>query len=217
MRFAMASGSLSVVSIGAMSEPVSTISKESRAAIDTRFEKDSPHVWLRYSQGHREHEPMGIPIGRELYTAPRIWVYAQGRDGSTICNVRQGQNGKFQCYDSFSVERIDIANHEILYVSIRNDTTGQTVFAWAKETNQTQEATDPDSAPSREQLEEISGLVDQLAKSRGATSDAVIHGLVNSKAVLAAGVENGEIMTARQASVAIGQLRAWMRNGEANA
>lgn len=156
-------------------------------------------------------------IGRELYTAPRIWVYAKDRNGSSNCEIVQGNNGKYQCYDTFSVERIDIREHEILYVSIINDRTGQTVFVWAKP--ESQEDTTPSeyaNGPSREQLEEMSGLIAELAKSRGVDADKVIDGLMRSKAMSSAGVTNGEIKTSRQAATAIGQLQAWIRNGERN-
>ena len=90
-------------------------------------------------------------IGRELYTAPRIWIYAQDRNGAQNCSIKQGNNGKFQCYDSFSVDRIDISNHEIRYVAIRNDSTGQVVFAWAKPDYQDElvNPSQPANAPSR--------------------------------------------------------------------
>lgn len=156
-------------------------------------------------------------LGRELYTAPRIWVYAKDRDGSANCNMRQGQNGKYQCYDSFSVERIDIRDHEILYVAVRNDTIGRTVFAWAKPEYGGSEAPHQANEPSREQLAELSELVEQLAKAKGVENDKVIQGLMESNAMKAAGVTNGEIKTARQAVTAIGQLRTWTRGGEKNA
>lgn len=148
-------------------------------------------------------------IGRELYTAPRIWVYAQNRDGSTNCTIKQGQNGKYQCYDHFSVERIDIRDHEIVYVSVRNDANGRTVFAWAKPEYQG-EPSQKDEPPSQEQLVELSGLVAKLAEVRGVENDKVIGGLMRSHAVTATGVTDGKIVTARQADAAIGQLRAWI-------
>lgn len=150
-------------------------------------------------------------IGRELYTAPRIWVYAQGRDGSINCDIQQGQNGKWQCYDHFSVERMDVRDHEILYLSIRNDKTGRAVYTWAKQGNQTQRpANEPVNAPSQEQLVEMSGLITELAKVRGVEADKVIDGLMSSSAVRSAGVQDGKIETARQAAAAIGQLKAWV-------
>ena len=39
-------------------------------------------------------------IGRELYTAPFIWVKSEDT------NIYRGTNGKYSCNDSFSVEKI---------------------------------------------------------------------------------------------------------------
>lgn len=150
-------------------------------------------------------------IGRELYTAPRIWVYAQDRSGMKNCNISQGQNGKYQCYDPFSVDSIEIRDHEIVSVSIRNDNTGRVVFYWSKPECQSEARTgEPANAPSREQLEELSGLVSTLANRKGVSNDEVIKGLMNSKSVKSSGVVDGEIRTARQASIAIGQLKTWI-------
>lgn len=49
-------------------------------------------------------------IGRELYTAPFIWVPADK------CNI---QNGK--CYDKFEVEKIVIEGKKIMAISILNN------------------------------------------------------------------------------------------------
>ena len=39
-------------------------------------------------------------IGRELYSAPFIWI------GADKCNIKQGRNGKPQCHDDFTVMEI---------------------------------------------------------------------------------------------------------------
>ena len=154
-------------------------------------------------------------LGRELYTAPRIWIYAQNRDGSANCNIKQGQNGKYQCYDEFSVERIDIRNHEIIYVSVRNDSTGRVVYTWAKQEYQAEPQTNNQqvNAPTREMLEEMSGLVAELAKARNVDNDTVLKGVLGSKAAKDSGIRNGEVKTSRQAMAVIGQLKAWLRKG----
>lgn len=155
-----------------------------------------------------------LGIGRELYTAPRIWIYAQNRDGSANCNIKQGQNGKYQCYDEFSVERIDIRDHEILYVSVRNDSTGRVVYTWAKQEHQAEPTSNqPANAPTREMLEEMSGLVAELAKARNVDNDTVLKGVLGSKAAKDSGIRNGEVKTSRQAMAVIGQLKAWLRKG----
>lgn len=63
-------------------------------------------------------------IGRELYTAPRIWV------PSDKCNIRQGKNGKLVCYDNFVVSKIAIDDGRITGVRIDNTTRGCTAFSW---------------------------------------------------------------------------------------
>lgn len=66
-------------------------------------------------------------IGRELYTAPFIWIPA------AKCNI---QNGK--CFDKFVVEKIKIENKEIVGLSIlntsikANDPKDQRAFVWTK-------------------------------------------------------------------------------------
>ena len=67
-------------------------------------------------------------IGRSLYSAPRIFVYAD-----KCGKIQQGKNGKMQCYDQFHVEKVRIENGQITGLSIWNDTTGHRCFTWVKE------------------------------------------------------------------------------------
>lgn len=66
-------------------------------------------------------------IGRELYTAPRIFVYAD-----KCSEIKMGKNGKLQCYDRFHVEKVRIEEGQITGLSIWNDTTGHRCFVWQK-------------------------------------------------------------------------------------
>lgn len=62
-------------------------------------------------------------IGRELYSAPFIWIPAEK------ANIKQSGTGKFQCYDKFVVEQIlydDSKN--IVALSIVNTTKKERVF-----------------------------------------------------------------------------------------
>lgn len=66
-------------------------------------------------------------IGRELYTAPFIWIPADN------CNIKESADKKkYTCYDKFSIEKIAINKKEITGLAIRNDTTKQRVFVWQK-------------------------------------------------------------------------------------
>lgn len=62
-------------------------------------------------------------IGRELYTAPFIWI------SKANANIEQGNNGKWQCYDKFYVEQILYDdNKNIVALSIKNASNNQRVF-----------------------------------------------------------------------------------------
>lgn len=64
-------------------------------------------------------------IGRELYSAPFIWISADKAD------IKAGQNGKFQCYDKFFVEQILYdEKRNIIALSIKNETKNTRVFLW---------------------------------------------------------------------------------------
>lgn len=53
-------------------------------------------------------------IGRELYTAPRIWV------GADKCTLRDGKNGRKQCYDAFEVTEMEVVDGTVKRVVIAN-------------------------------------------------------------------------------------------------
>ncbi len=62
-------------------------------------------------------------IGRELYSAPFIWISSENAD------IKQGGSGKFQCYDKFAVEQILYdENRNIVALSIKNTSKGKRVF-----------------------------------------------------------------------------------------
>lgn len=63
-------------------------------------------------------------IGRELYTAPFIWISADK------CNIKDGK----KCYDEFVVEKIKIENKKIVGLAIFNKNTGKRCWAWSAET-----------------------------------------------------------------------------------
>jgi len=62
-------------------------------------------------------------IGRELYTAPFIWVK---NDSVTLVD----KNGKKSTYDKFTVEQIIIENKKIVALSIKNVNLNKRVFVF---------------------------------------------------------------------------------------
>lgn len=69
-------------------------------------------------------------IGRELYTAPFIWVNAKE---CTIKSSEYQGKKKYTCSDSFIVEKIVIENKRITAIAIRNATTNKRVFVWQEQ------------------------------------------------------------------------------------
>lgn len=61
-------------------------------------------------------------IGRELYTAPFIYV------GSDKCTIYKKGNGKFACNDRFSVSAMKVKDGKIVDLTIKNDSTGKIVW-----------------------------------------------------------------------------------------
>ena len=62
-------------------------------------------------------------IGRELYTAPRIWIYQDG------VNLQQNK-GKYTTYDEFRVRKIEYEDHKIISLVIRNEKLNRDVFTY---------------------------------------------------------------------------------------
>lgn len=65
-------------------------------------------------------------IGRELYTAPFIWI------GADKCEITQRTDGKYVTYDRFSVKDITITDKKIVSLVIYNDTKKAVVYTYGK-------------------------------------------------------------------------------------
>lgn len=65
-------------------------------------------------------------IGRELYTAPFIWIKSED------CAALKQNGDRWQCYDSFYVEKIAIENKRIMGIAIKNAKTGKRCFVWQR-------------------------------------------------------------------------------------
>lgn len=61
-------------------------------------------------------------IGRELYTAPFIWI----KNGD--CTIGKTSAGKPYCHDNFAVTNIAYENKKIVGLAIKNLTTNKRVF-----------------------------------------------------------------------------------------
>ena len=84
-------------------------------------------------------------IGRELYTAPFIYIPLKDKEGQDNFELK-AKNGKYSTYTKFTVEKINIEDKKITAIAIKNNK-GKRVFVWQKEVKKrektTQEALDP--------------------------------------------------------------------------
>lgn len=69
-------------------------------------------------------------IGRELYTAPFIWV------PSNKCSIVKNKQGKPTCYDKFVVTGMEVRDGAIVALSVANAKTGAEVFSTGFATEQ---------------------------------------------------------------------------------
>ncbi len=130
-----------------------------RVGINKYFDNpDYPPVWVWKSDCGTESQAeaekgessdsfkracTNLGIGRELYTAPFIWV---GADKCKI--VPKGQ--KFACYDDFSVQSIEIKDKHIVALEIINTKTKALVYSFGKvktPTRETKPVTSENTAP----------------------------------------------------------------------
>lgn len=65
-------------------------------------------------------------IGRELYTAPFIWI------PSDRCRLEQ-YKGNWTCRDRFAVTQMDVKDGRIRFVEVANVSTGQIVYQWKEQ------------------------------------------------------------------------------------
>lgn len=86
-------------------------------------------------------------IGRELYSAPRIWISADK------CNIKEGRNGRPSCYDRFRVIKIEYQDEQISTLVISNEKTKQIVFEWFTDKLPMEEPKTQENAKKTEKIE----------------------------------------------------------------
>ena len=88
-------------------------------------------------------------LGRELYTAPFIWIPAKD------ANVQQ-KNGKWTTYEKFSVTKMDIVDGKIVALNIASDKTGKIVYSFGYTRNvANEEDTEQEQKPNIEALKSL--------------------------------------------------------------
>ena len=81
-------------------------------------------------------------IGRELYTAPFIWIT------SDKCNIKENK-GRLVCYDRFTVKGIGYTDGVITGLQIKNQATGKVCYSWGTISDEAPDKPEqPDDEPS---------------------------------------------------------------------
>lgn len=81
-----------------------------------------------------EKEDHDYTIGRELYTAPFIWI------APDKLKFLRKNGTKYACYDHFKVTSMQVTNGRITQLTIRNQDTKETCFEYGRYQEQKAEA-----------------------------------------------------------------------------
>jgi hypothetical protein len=80
-------------------------------------------------------------IGRELYTAPFVWISAKD------CNLKESK-GRLTCFDRFTVKGIGYTDGVITGLEIKNQATGKVCYKWGTVNEEAPEKPEqPDDEP----------------------------------------------------------------------
>ena len=95
-------------------------------------------------------------IGRELYTAPFIWIDQKD------CNIQKDNFGKLRCYDNFTVAGIGYKDGVICGLKIRNQKKNRVVYNWGncdeiKQEKPQMPDTEPDEPQTQQQTPPVNG------------------------------------------------------------
>ena len=124
-------------------------------------------------------------IGRELYTAPLIYIPAANNDGTPNYKAFE-KNGKMTTYDKFKVTKMTVENKRITELEIINTKLRKCVFSYSDKpvSNSAGNPTKPQRTdPRTKMIDEVDGLVSEFAQVRGKTKAEVMASLYASQNV----------------------------------
>lgn len=154
-------------------------------------------------------------IGRELYTAPFIWVNNQG------CTIKQnGKDNKgrdrYVCYDRFSVKSIKTEDGRIRALTVKNDSTGKVV--WSNENSCSQSVKTASNSvldgatitemASKQLMAKLDAKVVEFGAAVDKSESEVKDALMASKTM--GGAESYDSLTKEQANNALCLLIQWI-------
>ena len=145
-------------------------------------------------------------IGRELYTAPFIWVPAD-----RLQKLSQNQRtGKWQCLDRFEVTDMTVANGEIIGLAISHEGKRDMVYRYGGVKKATEPPSDP--MPTKDQMTTLLDLAKTFGDAKHKSTREVLEALYETPTMRKSGTTaKTKTLTDAQAQVAIMVLRNWCK------
>lgn len=146
-------------------------------------------------------------IGRELYTAPFIWVPADRLD-----KLSQSQRtNKWQCLDRFEVTDMTVVNGEIVGLAISHDGKRDNVYRYGGVKKAPEPPRDP--LPTKDQMTSILDLAKTFGDAKHKTAREVLEALYETPTMRKAGTTaKTQTLTDAQAQVALMVLQNWCKH-----
>lgn len=140
-------------------------------------------------------------IGRELYTAPFIWIKADD------CNITNGK-----CYDSFAVDAMEVVNGRITALTVSNEKTRKVVYRWAidRKPVKRQESTAEQPATD-EEVDDFQVACNEFAFLTGKEVADILDALENTKTLKAAGFTQWKDAPSKVITTAQAVVESWIK------
>lgn len=143
-------------------------------------------------------------IGRELYTAPFIWIKAGD------CDIANGR-----CRDSFAVDAMEVADGRITALAISNERTHRTVYRWSIDRKPAGRREAPAGArepPAADaEVEAFQGACNEFSFLTGREVADILDALGKTKTLGAAGFTQWKDAPSRVITTAQAVVESWIK------
>lgn len=146
-------------------------------------------------------------IGRELYTAPFIWIKA------TDCEIKSGK-----CYDTFAVDAMEVVNGRITALTISNEKKHKVVYRWTinhlphnpvKRQETTENVQEPPATDA--EVDDFQVACNEFAFLTGKEVAVILDALENTKTLQAAGFTQWKDAPSKVITTAQAVVESWIK------
>lgn len=139
-------------------------------------------------------------IGRELYTAPFIWIKAED------CNITGGK-----CYDSFAVDAMEVVNGKITALTISNEKTHRVVYRWAIDRKQVKRQEAPEPPATDAELDDFQVACNEFAFLTGKEVADILDALEKTRTLKESGFTQWKDATSKVITTAQAVVESWIK------